>query len=69
MAIPVQLHVGVTTTLSQITAPDDPGERLMACVNPRRADRTRRTRRTAAARRTKKPLDDAPLGMNVGCIS
>jgi transposase len=66
--------------LAEITAPDYPGERLIACFNPVLADQRRRTREellvaterlltrlaTAAARRSKQPFDDATLGIKVG---
>jgi transposase len=65
--------------LAEITSPDYPGERLIACFNPVLADERQRKREdllaatertlrrltTAAARRTKKPFDDATLGMKV----
>jgi hypothetical protein len=68
--------------LAEITAPDYPGERLIACFNPVLADERRRKREellgatergltrlaTAAARRTKRPFDDATLGMKVGRV-
>jgi transposase len=68
--------------LAEITSPEYPGERLIACFNPVLADerhrkredllaatdRTLRRLTTAAARRTKKPFDDATLGMNVGRV-
>jgi hypothetical protein len=64
--------------LAEITSPDSPGERLIACFNPLLADERRRKRderlvATAralpkiapeAARRTKSPLADATLGIN-----
>jgi len=68
--------------LAEITSPDYPGERLIACFNPLLADERRRTRAEllaatereltklaqAAARRTKTPLDDATLGLKVGRV-
>jgi len=66
--------------LAEITSPDYPGERLIACFNPVLADQRRRTREdllaateraltklaAGAARRTKQPLSDAALGIRVG---
>jgi len=68
--------------LAEITSPDYPGERLIACFNPVLAEERHRKREallaatertlcrltTAAARRTKKPFDDATLGMKVGRV-
>lgn len=68
--------------LAEITTPAYPGERLIACFNPLLADERRRKREdllqateraltriaTAAARRTKTPLDDATLGLQVGRV-
>ena len=68
--------------LAEITAPEYPGERLIACFNPLLADERRRKREellvateraltkiaTAAARRTKRPFDDATLGIKVGRV-
>jgi transposase len=68
--------------LAEITTPDYPHERLIACFNPLLADERRRKREdllqateraltrvaAAAARRTKAPLDDATLGLRVGRV-
>jgi len=68
--------------LAEITSPDYPDERLIACFNPVLAEQRRRKREellvateralmrltTGAARRTKKPYDDATLGMKVGRV-
>jgi transposase len=68
--------------LAEITSPDYPDERLIACFNPVLADERRRKREellgateqaltrlaTGAARRTKRPWDDATLGMRVGRV-
>jgi len=68
--------------LAEITSPEYPDERLIACFNPVLADERRRKREellvateralarlaTGAARRTKTPLDDATLGMRVGRV-
>jgi transposase len=68
--------------LAEITSPDYPDERLVACFNPVLADERRRKREellvateraltrlaTGAARRTRTPYDDAALGMKVGRV-
>ena len=68
--------------LAEIISPDFPGERLVACFNPLLADRRRRKReellaatekqftRIAAqvARRTKKPLSKAEIGVKAGQV-
>ena len=68
--------------LAEITAPDFPGERLMACYNPLLADQRRAKRqrlltateqdlqRLAAEvqRRTKKPLTAAAIGLKAGKV-
>lgn len=68
--------------LAEITTPEYPGERLVACFNPLLADERRRKREdllqaterglaqvaAGAARRTQTPLDDATLGIKVGRI-
>ena len=68
--------------LAEISAPEYPGERLIACFNPLLADDRRRTREelltateralttlaAAAARRTRRPFDDATLGIKVGRV-
>jgi hypothetical protein len=78
----LQLSLFDQQHLAEITAPDYPGERLVACFNPLLADERRRKRdellaatdraltkiATAAARRTKTPLDDATLGIRVGRV-
>ncbi len=78
----LQLSLFDQQHLAEITAPDYPGERLIACFNPLLADERRRKRdellvateraltkiATAAARRTKTPLDDATLGIRVGRV-
>jgi len=79
----LQLSLFDQQHLAEITSPAYPGERLIACFNPLLADERRRTREdllaatereltalaTAAARRTRTPLDDATLGQKVGRIS
>jgi len=78
----LQLSLFDQQHLAEITAPDYPGERLIACFNPLLADQRRRKREellvateraltkiaTAAARRTKTPLDDATVGIRVGRV-
>jgi transposase len=78
----LQLSLFDQQHLAEITAPDYPGERLIACFNPLLADERRRKRdellvateraltkiAAAAARRTKRPLDDATLGIRVGRV-
>jgi hypothetical protein len=68
--------------LAEITSPDYPGERLVACFNPVLADERRRKREellaatdraltqlaAGAARRTQTPLNDAALGIRVGRV-
>jgi len=68
--------------LAEITSPEYPGERLIACFNPLLADERRRKREDLlvateraltkiageAARRTKTPFDDATLGIKVGRV-
>ena len=68
--------------LAEITSPEYPGERLMACFNPVLADERRRKREellvateraltklaAGAARRTQAPLSDAALGIRVGRV-
>lgn len=68
--------------LAEITAPDFPGERLIACFNPLLADERRRKRDallgatertltklvTAAARRTQTPWPDGTVGIKVGRV-
>lgn len=68
--------------LAEITSPDYPGERLIACFNPLLAADRRRTREellqaterglsrvaAGAARRTRTPFDDATLGIKVGRV-
>lgn len=76
----LQLSLFDQQHLAEITSPDYPGERLIACFNPLLAADRRRTRTelltateqalttlaAAAARRTKTPWDDATLGVKVG---
>ncbi|PYR33834.1 MAG: IS1634 family transposase [Acidobacteria bacterium] len=78
----LQLSLFDQQRLAEITAPDYPGERLIACFNPLLAEERRRKREellvateraltklaAAAARRTKTPFDDATLGIKVGRV-
>jgi len=78
----LQLSLFDQQHLAEITAPDYPGERLIACFNPLLADERRRKREelvgateraltklaAAAARRTQTPFDDATLGIKVGRV-
>ena len=68
--------------LALIRSPDYPGERLIACYNPLLAEDRRRTRgelvaateralegiQRQVARRTKKPLTEAEIGVKVGKV-
>lgn len=79
---PLQLSLFEERNLAEITSPDFPGERLMACFNPLLADERKRTReelleetekgleRVAreAARRTRTPFTDAELGQKAGRV-
>jgi transposase len=78
----LQLSLFDAQNLAEITSPDFPGERLMACYNPLLADDRQRTRqelldetdkrleRIAAEvrRRTKKPLTADEIGVKVGKV-
>lgn len=78
----LQLSLFDQQHLAEITTPEYPGERLIACFNPLLADERRRKREellaatdraltklaTAAARRTQRPFDDATLGIKVGRV-
>jgi transposase len=68
--------------LAEITSPDFPGERLVACYNPLLADKRRQQRQrllaatekdlqklvAAVQRRTKKPLTAAAIGVKAGKV-
>lgn len=68
--------------LAEITSPDFPGERLIACFNPLLAEERNRKRRellatteeslrklaTQVARRTKTPMNEAEIGLRAGRI-
>jgi transposase len=68
--------------LAEITSPDYPGERLIACYNPLLAEQRRRKREellaateteleriaAAVARRTRKPLGAEEIGIKVGRV-
>jgi transposase len=78
----LQLSLFDQQHLAEITSPDYPGERLIACFNPLLADERRRKREellvateraltkiaNEAARRTRVPFDDATLGIKVGRV-
>lgn len=78
----LQLSLFDKQNLAEISSPDYPGERLMACFNPLLADQRRRKRqellsatqkelgRIAAevARRKKSPLPAATIGLKVGKV-
>jgi Transposase DDE domain len=78
----LQLSLFDTTHLAELTAPEYPGERLIACFNPLLAEERRRKRQdllaaTAhafqalareVARRRKTPLTAAEIGMKVGRV-
>lgn len=78
----LQLSLFDEQHLAEITSPEYPGERLIACFNPLLADERRRKREellaatergltklaAAAARRTHTPFTDAALGMKVGRV-
>ena len=68
--------------LAEITSPEYPGERLIACMNPLLADERRRKRQelltltekelariaTGVARRTRKPMSKGEIGLKVGKV-
>ncbi len=76
----LQLSLLDEKNLAEITSPDYPGERLMACYNPLLEEERRRKRRELleateqglakiaqqVARRTKKPLKEAEIALKVG---
>jgi hypothetical protein len=78
----LQLSLFDEQHLAEITSPEYPDERLVACFNPLLADERRRKRTELlaateraltkiaheAARRTKKPLTDAAVGIKVGQV-
>ena len=78
----LQLSLFDKQNLAEISSPDYPGERLMACFNPLLAEKRRRKRqqllsatekelgRIAAevARRKKSPLPEATIGLKVGKV-
>lgn len=78
----VQLSLFDQQDLAEITSPDFPGERLMACYNPLLAQDRARTREELvaatekalakiakeAARRTRTPLTDDEIGVKVGKV-
>ncbi|MGH9426374.1 MAG: IS1634 family transposase, partial [Terriglobia bacterium] len=76
----LQLSLFDKTNLAEITSPDYPGERLMACYNPLLSQERGRKRRELlestdkalakiakqVARRTKKPMTESEIGFKVG---
>lgn len=78
----LQLSLFDQQNLAEITSPDYPGERLIACYNPLLADERRRKRRElleatekelakvsrAVARRTKTPITKDQIGVKVGKV-
>jgi hypothetical protein len=76
----LQLSLFDEQHLAEVTAPAYPNERLIVCFNPVLAEERRRKREDllqaterelarvakSAARRTRKPYDDATLGIKVG---
>jgi transposase len=78
----LQLSLLDEKNLAEITSPDYPGERLMGCHNPLLEEERRRKRQELlaatekklekiskqVARRTKKPLQAAEIGMKVGKV-
>jgi len=78
----LQLSLLDEKNLAEITSPDYPGERLMVCHNPLQEEERRRKRRELleatelqltkigkqVARRSKKPLRAAEIGVKVGKI-
>lgn len=78
----LQLSLFDTQDLAEITSPDYPAERLIACFNPLLADERRRKREALlqateknlariarqVARRTKTPLGKAEIGRKVGAV-
>lgn len=78
----LQLSLFDEQHLAEITAPDFPGERLVACYNPLLADERRRKRQALlaatehaltklareVARRTKTPLTGSAIGLKAGKI-
>jgi hypothetical protein len=78
----LQLSLFDQQHLAEITSPEYPGERLIACFNPLLADERQRKRAellaateraltkltAAAARRTTTPFTDAALGIKVGRV-
>jgi len=78
----LQLSLFDDQNLAEISSPDYPGERLMACFNPLLADERRRKRQELLAatekdlgriaaevgRRKKSPLPQATIGLKVGKV-
>lgn len=78
----IQMSLFDTQGFAEITSPEYPGERLIACYNPLLAEERRRKRNElldvtekkleaivrAVARRTKTPLGKAEIGKKVGSV-
>jgi transposase len=78
----LQLSLFDTQNLAELTSPEFPGERLVACFNPLLAEQRRRKREELllatekeldkidreVARRTKTPLSSAEIGQKVGRV-
>lgn len=78
----LQMSLFDDQNLAEITSPDYPGERLIACMNPLLKSQRRHKRNELmamtekaltgiskqVARRTKSPLDKAEIGMKVGKV-
>lgn len=79
----LQMELFDRTNLAEITSPEFPGERLVACYNPLMVEQRRRKRREllaetekeferiarAVGRRTKKPLGKAEIGKKIGKVA
>ena len=78
----LQMSLFDAQNLAEITSPDYPGERLIACMNPLLADERRRKRQElltltekelariakGVARRTRKPMSKDEIGLKVGKV-
>lgn len=78
----LQMSLFDAQNLAEITSPEYPGERLIACMNPLLADERRRKRQelltltekelariaTGVARRTRKPMSKGEIGLKVGKV-
>jgi transposase len=78
----LQMSLFDEQNLAEITSPDYPGERLIACMNPLLAEERRRKRQEllaltekelarvakGVARRTRKPMSKDEIGLKVGTV-